>query len=92
MLAGSIWAPEHYEFALAGRPDKLVNSGETRPMAHRDISQQHAAISHCGDLIKVDCAACHHAALLRPESLLQLGLSPQAKMLDLNHHLFEPKY
>ena len=45
-----------------------------------------------GDLLRVDCAACHHVALLTPESLLRLGLSPQAKMLDLNHHLFEPKY
>ena len=45
-----------------------------------------------GDLLRVDCAACHHVALLTRESLLRLGLSPQAKMLDLNHHLFEPKY
>jgi hypothetical protein len=36
-----------------------------------------------GDLVKVDCAACHHVALLTPEFLLRLGLSPQAKVLDL---------
>jgi len=36
-----------------------------------------------GDLVQVDCAACHHIALLRPDSLLRLGLSPQAKVLDL---------
>jgi ribosomal protein S27E len=36
-----------------------------------------------GDLVKVDCAACHHVALLTPEFLHQLGLSPQAKVLDL---------
>jgi len=36
-----------------------------------------------GDLVKVDCAACHHVALLTPEFLRQLGLSPQAKVLDL---------
>ena len=36
-----------------------------------------------GDLVKVDCAACHHVALLAAEFLLGLGLSPQAKVLDL---------
>jgi hypothetical protein len=36
-----------------------------------------------GDLVKVDCAACHHVALLTPEFLLRLGLSPHAKVLDL---------
>jgi hypothetical protein len=32
-----------------------------------------------GDLVKVDCAA---VALLTPEFLQRLGLSPQAKVLD----------
>ena len=36
-----------------------------------------------GDLVRVDCAACDHLALLTPEFLLRLGLSPQAKVLDL---------
>ena len=36
-----------------------------------------------GDVVKVDCAACHHVALLTPDSLLKLGLSPNAKVLDL---------
>jgi hypothetical protein len=36
-----------------------------------------------GDLVKVDCAACHHVALLTPEFLLRLGLNPEAKVLDL---------
>jgi hypothetical protein len=36
-----------------------------------------------GDLVRVDCAACHHVALLTPESLLRAGLSPAAKVLDL---------
>jgi len=36
-----------------------------------------------GDVVKVDCAACHHAALLTPDFLLRLGLSPNAKVLDL---------
>jgi hypothetical protein len=36
-----------------------------------------------GDLVKIDCAACQHVALLTPEFLLRLGLSPQAKVLDL---------
>lgn len=36
-----------------------------------------------GDFVKVDCAACHHVALLTPEVLLRVGLSPAAKVLDL---------
>jgi len=36
-----------------------------------------------GNLAKVDCAACHHVALLTPEALLRVGLSPAAKVLDL---------
>jgi hypothetical protein len=28
-----------------------------------------------GDFVKVDCAACHHVALLTPEALLRGGLS-----------------
>jgi ribosomal protein S27E len=36
-----------------------------------------------GDLVKVDCAACHHVALLTPEFLLRLGLNPRSKVLDL---------
>jgi hypothetical protein len=28
------------------------------------------------DFVKVDCAACHHVALLTPEFLLRLGLAP----------------
>ena len=40
-----------------------------------------------GDLVQVDCAACHHIALLRPDSLLRLGLSPQAKVLDLKERV-----
>ena len=36
-----------------------------------------------GDFVKVDCSACHHVALLTPDFLLRLGLSPAAKVLDL---------
>jgi hypothetical protein len=36
-----------------------------------------------GDVVRVDCAACHHVALLTPAFLLRLGLSPSAKVLDL---------
>jgi hypothetical protein len=36
-----------------------------------------------GDFVKIDCAACHHVALLTSEGLLRLGLSPAAKVLDL---------
>jgi hypothetical protein len=40
-----------------------------------------------GDLVKVDCAACHHVALLTPEVLVRAGLSPAAKVLDLKGRL-----
>jgi hypothetical protein len=36
-----------------------------------------------GDLVQVDRAACHHLALLTPDFLPRLGLSRQAKVLDL---------
>jgi hypothetical protein len=36
-----------------------------------------------GDLVKVDFAACHHVAVLTPDFLLRLGLSPRTKVLDL---------
>ena len=29
-----------------------------------------------GDFVKIDCAACHRVALLPPEALLRVGLSP----------------
>ena len=40
-----------------------------------------------GDFVKVDCAACHHVALLPPEALLRVGLSTSAKVLDLKARL-----
>jgi len=40
-----------------------------------------------GDFVKVDCAACHHVALLTPEALLRAGLNPTAKILDLKARL-----
>jgi hypothetical protein len=40
-----------------------------------------------GDFVKVDCAACHHVALLTPDALLRVGLSPAAKVLDLKGQL-----
>jgi hypothetical protein len=40
-----------------------------------------------GDFVKVDCAACHHVALLTPEALLRAGLSTGAKILDLKGRL-----
>ena len=40
-----------------------------------------------GDLVKADCAACHQVALLTPEALLRVGLSPAAKLLDLKGRL-----
>lgn len=32
-----------------------------------------------GDPVKVDCTACHHVALLRPEALSWLGPSAKAR-------------
>ena len=40
-----------------------------------------------GDLVQVDCAARYHVALLTPDFLLRLGLSPQAKVLDLKERV-----
>jgi hypothetical protein len=40
-----------------------------------------------GDFVKVDCAACHHVAVLAREFLLRLGLSPQTKVLDLKERI-----
>jgi hypothetical protein len=40
-----------------------------------------------GDLVKVDCADCHHVALLTPDFLLRLGLDPRAKVLDLKERV-----
>jgi hypothetical protein len=40
-----------------------------------------------GDLVKVDCVACHHVALSTPEVLLRAGLSPAVKVLDLKDRL-----
>jgi hypothetical protein len=40
-----------------------------------------------GDLVKVDCAACHYVALLTRDFLLRFGLSPQAKVLDLKERV-----
>ena len=36
------------------------------------------------DFVKVDCAACHHVALLTQEFLLRLG---RAKVLDLKERV-----
>ena len=36
-----------------------------------------------GDFVKIDCAACHHVALLTADALLKLGLSTAVKVLDL---------
>jgi hypothetical protein len=38
-----------------------------------------------GDFVKVDCAACHHVALLTPEALMKVGLSPAAKVPTSEH-------
>jgi hypothetical protein len=40
-----------------------------------------------GDLVKVDCAACSHTALLPTAFLARLGLSPQDEVLDLKNRV-----
>lgn len=40
-----------------------------------------------GDFVRIDCAACHHVALLTPGALLRAGLSTGAKVLDLKGRL-----
>jgi hypothetical protein len=32
-----------------------------------------------GDVVTVDCAACHHVARLTPEALLRAGLQPRGE-------------
>jgi hypothetical protein len=44
-----------------------------------------------GDFVRVDCVACHHVALLTPEALLRAGLSPGAKILDLQRAVPVPR-
>ena len=39
------------------------------------------------DFVKVNCTACHLVALLTPEALLRVGLSPTAKVLHLKGRL-----
>jgi hypothetical protein len=36
-----------------------------------------------GDIVKVDCAACGHTALLTPAFLARHGLEPHHRVLDL---------
>src|SRR6266446_2270300 len=40
-----------------------------------------------GDVVKADCAACHHVALLTPNFLPRLGLSSSAKIPDLKRRV-----
>jgi hypothetical protein len=40
-----------------------------------------------GTSSSVDCATCRHVALLTPEVLLRMGLSPAARVLDLKGRL-----
>jgi hypothetical protein len=45
-----------------------------------------------GDVVKVNCAACHHVALLTPDFPLRLGLSSSAKVLDLKGRVILFRY
>jgi hypothetical protein len=49
--------------------------------------RRRSRISGQATFVKVDGAACHHVALLTPEALLRVGLSPAAKVLDLKGRL-----
>jgi hypothetical protein len=40
-----------------------------------------------GDLVKIDCAACSHTALLSTAFLSRLGLDPRGKVLDLKNRV-----
>jgi hypothetical protein len=42
---------------------------------------------HSLNVLRVDCAACNHLALLTQRALLKLVLSPQAKVLNLKSRL-----
>ena len=62
----------------------LAGSPLTRPQAlvgHSRNRARNADLARIedlgrGDLVKVDCAACDHVALLMPEFLRRFGLSP----------------
>jgi len=57
----------------------------TRNIGRQMLPLYAARIEDLGqsDFVKVDCAACHHVALLAPEFLLRLALDPRTKVLDL---------
>jgi len=40
-----------------------------------------------GRSLNIDCAACHHVALLTPEAPAEGGAEPAAKVLDLKARL-----
>jgi hypothetical protein len=63
--------------------ERLQNTGHANapPLCRTDRG------SWVGDFVKVDCAACHHVALLTPEALLRQGRRPAAKVLDLKAQL-----
>ena len=44
-----------------------------------------------GDFVKVDCAACHHVALLTPDFLLRLGLSPEVDLISVFLNPLQPE-
>ena len=76
--------PEAY-WTLTKPFPRALHSRNTNAM----LTLYAARIEHLGqgDFVKVDCAACHHVALLTPEVLLRTGLSPAAKVLDLKERL-----
>jgi len=74
--------------AVAWYRDQLTKPGSTLEHSGNKTGMQPLYLARIGDLghgdlVKVDCAACHHVAQLTPEFLLRLRISPQAKLLDL---------
>jgi hypothetical protein len=74
------------------RKVRFSSSELISPLAQPGVVCKREAAGHCGvgDLVKVDCAACHHVALLTAEALLRIGLSSGAKVLDLKGRLGLP--
>ena len=68
--AGSICGPRVNRTSAAMIPNPPPPAARIEDLGH-------------GDFVEVDCAACHHVALLTRAALLRGGLSPAAKVLDL---------
>jgi hypothetical protein len=54
------------------------------PSGANALDAHKARIEHFrrDDVVKVDCAACHHVALLTPDFLMRLGLNPRSQSVQ----------